>query len=409
MFDFEAERTVIGSTLVWPDRLEGVADDLVAEHFRDPDLGAVWRAVTELVEHGRTVDELAVADRARSYGAEIEVKDLIELMDAAVPPNREHVEIVLRYSAARETMEVYRQGAIELGDGESPYDVAARSAEELDRVGEGVDAEPEAMTLPELVARAADAAPWVIPGLLRTDWRVVVVAAEGSGKSTLLRQLAVGPAQGVHPLTFQPMTPIRTLIVDAENPLAAIAETGAVLDRQARLAAGDAYDPERCKVWSQPGGINLREPGDRAAFVRELRAHRPQLVVMGPVYKLGVREKGEGYEDLADAVLAVLDKLRTRFRFGIVLEHHAPKGRDGHREMSPFGSQRWLAWPELGISLLPPFADDEDDLGDAEDVRVLGRFRGDRLRCAWPDELHRGDGWPWEGVWHGGTPRLVEE
>ena len=34
-----------------------------------------------------------------------------------------------------------------------------------------------------------------------------------------------------------------------------------------------------------------------------------------------------------------------------MLEHHAPKGDGGSREMSPFGSQRWLAWPEIGIGL----------------------------------------------------------
>jgi replicative DNA helicase len=265
------------------------------------------------------------------------------------------------------------------------------------------------MTLPELIAAAEGAAPWVVLGLVRKDWRVVVVGAEGSGKSTFLRQLAVAPAQGFHPLTFKPIPPIRTLIVDAENPLAAIAETGAVLDVQVRLAAGDHYDAERCKVWSQPGGLDLRDPHDRAALVRELRAQKPQLVVMGPIYKLARAEKGEKYEDIADAVLAVLDKLRTRFGFALVLEGHAPKGQGRRREMSPFGSQRWLAWPEIGISMLQGSEDDDEDDELSGDVVRPGRFRGDRLGNWWPDELHRGQAWPWEGVWHhGGTPDLED-
>ena len=47
----------------------------------------------------------------------------------------------------------------------------------------------------------------------------------------------------------------------------------------------------------------------------------------------------------------MLDDLRTRFGFALVLEHHAPKPRGGRRDLLPFGSQRWLARPELGIRL----------------------------------------------------------
>ena len=189
---------------------------------------------------------------------------------------------------------------------------------------------------------------------------------------------------------------MHALVVDAENPRAAIAETGAALDAQARLAAGSDYDPRRCLVWSRPGGLDLREPHDRADFVRELRAARPRLVVAGPVYKLGRRHERESYEDAAEGVLAVLDDLRTRFGFALVLEHHAPKSQGGYRDLVPFGSQRWLAWPELGIGLYP----DTREKGSTD--LIVRRFRGDRIPSDWPDRLCRGQVWPFEGVWRNG-------
>ena len=117
--------------------------------------------------------------------------------------------------------------------------------------------------------------------------------------------------------------------------------------------------------------------------MRELRAQEPQLVVAGPVYKLGRRRQGESYEDAAEGVQQVLDDLRTRFGFALVLEHHAPKGEHGSRELAPFGSQRWLAWPELGLGL-QPYVERDSTRG----LRVQ-RFRGDRMASAWPDRLVR--------------------
>ena len=93
-----------------------------------------------------------------------------------------------------------------------------------------------------------------------------------------------------------------------------------------------------------------------------------------------------------------LDDLRTRFGFALVLEHHAPKGDGGAREMAPFGSQRWLAWPELGLGLYA----EKDNSG----LRVE-RFRGDRMAASWPDKLVRGQAWPFEGVWRPGLKRAA--
>jgi hypothetical protein len=398
-YDPEAERAMVGAAIQWPDRLDGVADDLTGDDFYDLQHRAIWVAVADLIANGSPVDQVTVLDRVGASAA-VGANDLIDLRANALPPLREHADIILRHSAARRARLILAEAEHELKEGVNPFVVAERAAGRLDEVGSmSASGRIEAMTLPDLIASAANAAPWVVHGLLRSDWRAIVVAGEGLGKSTLLRQLAVCAAQGIHPLTCRPMEPIRSLIIDAENPLAAIAETGKRLDEQARRTAGDAFEPERCKVWSRPGGLDLRTPRDRGDLVREIRDQRPQLVVAGPVYKLGRRHEGESYEDAAEGMLAVLDDLRTRFDFALVLEHHAPKPLAGKRDMLPFGSQRWMAWPELGITLK------EKDTGPELE---LGRFRGDRLTAWWPDRLERGTVWPWQGVWDHGVPKIED-
>jgi replicative DNA helicase len=91
-------------------------------------------------------------------------------------------------------------------------------------------------------------------------------------------------------------------------------------------------------------------------------------------------------------VQGILDDLRTRFQFALVAEHHAPQGNNGSRELRPFGSSLWLRWPEFGLR----FRAHPDR---PKQVVLVERWRGDRYRANWPDELHRGPAWPWEGRW----------
>jgi replicative DNA helicase len=388
----EVERAFLAGAIDFPHYLDGITDDLEPEDFADAGCGAAWAAIRELVAEGNGIDRLVALERARRSGAELD-EDTLELPDEPNPPLRSHVEIILRNSAARAVRHSVGEAMGQLADGTDPYEVAQAAARDLDRVGLGASrGAPEALTMPELLLAADAAAPWVIDGLLRVDWRAIVVASEGLGKSTLLRQIGMAPAQGIHPLRLEEMEPIRVLIVDAENPKAAIAETGRRLDDQVRATVGMRYDAERCRIWSRPGGLDLRDARDRADLVREIRHQAPQLVVAGPLYKLGPRRDGESYEEAAEGIQRVLDDLRMRFGFALLLEHHAPKPTKGVRDLLPFGSQRWLAWPELGITLKQYRSSSELE---------LGRFRGDRLAASWPDRLVRGREWPFEGRWEG--------
>jgi hypothetical protein len=110
------------------------------------------------------------------------------------------------------------------------------------------------------------------------------------------------------------------------------------------------------------------------------------------------RKGGESYEDSADEAMAVLDDLRTKYEFAFYMEHHAAEGKQGEgRDLSPMGSQRWMAWPEIGISLYR----DKMDPTTSE----VKRFRGDRLTgVAWPDKIVRNKNMLVDGVWKEGMP-----
>jgi replicative DNA helicase len=233
--------------------------------------------------------------------------------------------------------------------------------------------------------------PWVVPGLARVGWRVMVVASEGVGKTVLFRQIGLAAAQGVHPLHYRPIPPVRVLIVDLENPDDSIIDVCEPIRRQTMAKVQDGYDSDRAWLWHRPGGVNLRKRKDRSELEAVLAHVKPDLVCLGPIYKSYRVEARESDELAASEVMAVFDELRTRYRFALMLEHHAPKGSGGYRDLMPYGSSLWLRWPEIGLKLTPK--DDENR------VMVVGRWRGDRLKNAWPMELERSQPWPWAGIW----------
>jgi len=381
---------------VFSDELPYLLDDLGPDDFYDAGLRRMWHAVGELHREGHVIDVVTIGDFLRRNGSEFDAARALSMMSNSLRPGDDHVAVILRHSVARQVMTLCREGLQSAMDLADPYELADRVSTGLSSIDVPiVVGNRAARTLDDIVASAEDLSPWVVPGLLRQDWRAVIVAGEGRGKSTLLRQIAACAAQGVHPLRHTPTSPISVLIVDLENPAAAIAETGGRLIDQLRVSVRD-YEPARLRVLMRPGGIDLRTRHDRAELERELALQRPQLVVIGPAYKMLHRREqsrgSESYEEATDPVLRVLDDLRTRYSFAVLIEHHAPQGYGSSREMRPYGSQRWLAWPEIGIGLRP----DGDDM-------LLTRWRGDRMAADWPTHIRRNQVWPWTGIWN--TPK----
>ena len=236
-----------------------------------------------------------------------------------------------------------------------------------------------------------DSYDWVIPGLLERGERVIVVAAEGVGKTMLARQVALCAAAGVHPFTYGQMKPVRTLTVDLENPERIIRRASSAIVIQAMKQGHVAriYG----EVLTKPSGMDLLKPEDRLILEEAIERVRPEILVMGPLYKSFVDPGGRTSEAIAVEVAKYLDTIRTVYGCALWLEHHAPLGTTiTTRELRPFGSAVWSRWPEFGISLQP------DPTANEPYVYDVRHFRGARDQRQWPLKIKRGKRFPFEVI-----------
>lgn len=399
--DMEAEESLIGAMLLRRESALEAIDLVEASDFYFPLNGRIFSAIESLIGKGTAIDYVTVASEAGDSG----LVEVLSKLQNNTPSSRN----VSAYAVIVHDKSMTRQLYGELEDlqsslklGSDPYEVASSLDRVVSDVGSPIGDAPQSMTIEELNASISDIADVVIPGLLERDWRTILVAPEGMGKSTLMRAIAMTSAQGIHPFTHNHMKPIRVLIVDLENPKKAIVTTGMKLVGHLKSVLLDDYDPERLRIYRQPQGIDLRKIRDRSNLQREIAFHRPDLVCIGPVIKMYQKKGGESYEDSADAAMHELDELRIKYGFALLLEHHAAKGHQGQRELTPFGSQRWMSWPDAGKSLTP----------DKEDPTILrvSTFRGDRMdSILWPDSIVRDRDWLVRGRWDKDVPSVLRE
>ena len=233
-----------------------------------------------------------------------------------------------------------------------------------------------------------DSYDWLIPGLLERRERVIVVAAEGVGKTMLLRQAAILPAMGVQPFSFQPMPPIRTLSVDLENPERIIRRTSRNIIGAAKSMG---FEPNMdAHLYMKPDGFDLMKMPDRLLLESKIEEVKPDLLLLGPLYKSFIDPGGRTSEAIATEVAKYLDTLRAIYGVALWLEHHAPLGTGTSRDLRPFGSAVWSRWPEFGIALTP------DPTVMGEYVYQVAHFRGARDERHWPATMKRGVKFPFE-------------
>ena len=396
--DLQAERSLIGAMLLNSGAAIAAMEVCKAEDFYSPLHGEIYGTICQLVNNGVDVDSLVVASNMNNSEVMPALMDM--MMETPSYTNaRIYAEIVAKHGTSRRLMYRLLEGVDSLYAGQDPYNEADGVEKFVSTIGMLGSEGPESVTLGELAMNAEELSPVVIPGMLHQEYRTIVVAEEGTGKSLLLRTIAMSAAQGFHPFSHQRIKPIRALVIDLENPTQAILQTAVPYAKVLYDRAPDVYDDERIRFWRRPGGIEIRSLSDKAELQREIAYHRPDLVCIGPIYKMYRRGSGESYEDSADEAMAVLDDLRTKYGFALIMEHHAAKGKQGEkRDLAPMGSQRWMAWPEIGISLYK-------DVQDPTTLHVK-RYRGDRLQGVnWPDRLVRDRTWLLDGVWDSGMPR----
>lgn len=401
--DVTAEQAVLGACLLLgkvPDELE----TLQGPDFYRPAHEQVWHAITWLSQHGRPCDAVAVGNALTDQGVLAGVGGLpyLHTLMAATPvvANAGYYAEILRDKAIR------RHGiSASIANAQDFAQSVDDAVTVLDRAEARLSQAPipqaddgtSLMTFAEFLSQDLPPEEWVIPGLLSQGDRLILTGNEGLGKTTLVRQMAVCIAAGVQPFTGATYQPRTVLYVDCENP------NRLMINRFQAMADAIALHRRRVpegNLWidRQPDGLDLVHNPQAVRWLRRrLVATNPDVLVIGPIYKLhNGTQPGESDETQAKALSATLDRLREEFGCALILEAHSAKGEQGQtRPVTPIGSSLWLRWPEFGYGLRPVPRKDVPP-AQAEQERLC-EFVGWKKRDerAWPRHLMSSGSMPW--------------
>lgn len=252
-------------------------------------------------------------------------------------------------------------------------------------------------TLADLLRSPITDVDWLIPNLVPKSDRILITSDEGAGKSTMLRQFALSLALGIEP--FDPGTvdvrPEKVLLIDAEVSRNQLIKA---LKDMHRFAARHEHAgrPENLIVESRQAGVDLTDPTDQAWLRRLVRDHNPQMIALGPLYRLVSGDIND--EETVRRWQRVLEPF-LELGISIVMEHHAPNASDGggKRFLRPIGSSVIRRWFAQGVGMRPKQCDTHDRLF----CRMCSRrahvemWRGSRDETHWPLELRS----PAESIW----------
>ena len=384
----DAERDVLSSMLNSRAARETALELLLAEDFYEPAHATLFAAISRLVQHGRAVDVATITATLNGQGAWTRESLLSLHQQAPFSYNaRDYCAIVADRAARRLIMQVGARAAEAAADLTVP---TGRTAEEASAaLTDAVMGRVEPVVLWEEFIADPGEPEWLVEGIVARGDRLLLVAREGGVKTTVLRQCAAMFSQGIHPWWERSVPPIRVLFVDCENPAPLSRRMFSRLHATARRASQD-FDPSRLAVMMRPEGIDLTRRPDQAWLYGLCEQHRPDLLLIGPAYKLHDAEE-ESSSDVK-RVLRVLDGLRARHRLALWMETHAPHesfSRGG--VLRPAGSRLWMRWPEFVIGLEPQ--------SPREQYPVELSFpRHARDERGWPRLIHRvesPEGWLW--------------
>lgn len=400
--DLHAEMSVLGACMLSPRACREVLDILNPTAFYRPAHTVILNAVGRMHAHGQPVDPITLAKHLADSGELVAAggTDYLYRIIAAVPTAANgpyYADIVQDRSLRRDLIGLgtrlvdwaYNTD----GDTTEIIERAVTQARELRDRGQAAEDTPVHDVHDFLAIEDADH-DWILPGLLEHHDRVVWTAAEGGGKSVLQRQLAVTAAAGILPFNHETnaLGPQKVLVLDCENS-----------DRQTRrhyrqlmnVAERNRTPVKRGQLHIdvRPEGVDLTRADGRAWLMRRVEAVMPDLLIVGPIYRLHNGDPNS--EEHARKVTVVLDEARSTARCALSMEAHSPQGNGfGPRALRPVGSSLWLRWPEFGMGLRPV----EDERSAREDrARRIVSWRGARDERQWPQFLAQGwkDSWPW--------------
>ena len=384
----DEELDLVGAAILQPELATSIT--LPASDFADPRLGAMWAAIGTIHAAGHAVDPLRIVDETKSHGTRITHAMVVDLVGRGMVVDADYYAERIRDAARRRRLRESLIQALQKVNQDIAVESIVSGITSGLEVASPLEREVEkTMTLTEFIGQDLPPEEWVIPGLLTKGDRLVLTGVEGGGKSQLMRQIGICAAGGRHPFTLDAMEPRRVLYIDCENPLSIMVKTMARIERPLRQQGVDFAD----RMWIKrfPQGIDLSTDTDRLMLHALCRMFRPDVLMLGPVYKLCQARGLKSDEDIARLVTMALDGLREEFGFALILEHHSPHGQNGiERGVRPIGSSLWLRWPEFGYGLRPSAKADPG-------VRLVDfiPWRGARDQRDWPRQLVQGSTLPW--------------
>lgn len=400
--DVLAEQAALGACLLDTAARKLVLNLVNPAAFYQPRHTLIFNAIAELDQAGGNVDQITLgkhlADRGDidKIGGQIYLWELVRAVPTAAN-GPYYAEIVQDRGLRRALIELGTR-LVQMGfspDGETTeiIEQAVAMAREIRDQGR----QNEDLPIEDILdfVQHEDVYDWIVPDLLERQDRLILTASEGGGKSTLLRQFAVTLAAGLHPFRVSDIIdPARVLVLDCENSAASSRRKYRPL-----LAAAESVEqPVRrgqFHIECKPAGIDLTRAQDRAWLMRRVEKVQPDVLIVGPVYRLHAGDPNS--EELARKVSVVIDEARATAGCAVLMEAHSPhqNGFAAHRPLRPLGSSLWLRWPEFGFGLRP--VEDEKSASNADGCR--GRrvipWRGQRDERDWPRFIKAGEKWPW--------------
>lgn len=382
-YDETAEKALLGAALYDP-RVTA-ATRLTGDEFYQLVHGETWDAIHAVHAQGLTPDAATVLPRIPPGQRQHAAGLLLDVVGLGVAANADAYATTIRDRAERRRIASVLDGARQRLD--QPDTAADDTIAYLERhvtTGGALDQAAETLwTMDEFLDRDMPDVSWVIPGLLAEGERLILTGTEGMGKSILMRQLGVMVSAGLDPFSLAAVPGKRVLFVDCENPERIMMSRLGEL----RQVCRNRHSNPGMYLRRYPQGLDLASPRDRMELHHLCTIVRPELLLIGPVYKLYVGGAGAREEDLARQVTVVLDGLREEFGFALILEHHSPHAAPGaeQRSVRPIGSSLWMRWPEFGMGIRPRRGTKPVD----RQGEVI-QWRGPRDERPWPKDLDAG-------------------
>lgn len=408
--DLDAEQSVLGGMLLSRSVIPEVSQILTSgTEFYKPAHETIYDAILTVYARGvekpdpiTVAAELTKRGDINRIGGPGYLHNLVQTVPTAANAPY-YAEVVAECAAARGGIEEATRTiqALYAREGEAT-EILEDGVERLRAVRDRgmASSDKPSKTLRTFLDETDDEPEWVIPGVLALWDRLIVTAPEGGGKSLFNRQLLARTAAGLHPWKKARIQPKRVLLVDVENSESQVRPWLRKMHKAACEELEGAADNllDNFVVEVIPQGLDLRHAGDRARLLRLIERNTPDMIAIGPLYKLASGNPND--EEVARELMSALEAARVAANgAAMLIEAHSPhrSGGERKRDFRPIGSSLWLRWPEYGFALAPVSSKDVA-FAEEEGLVEWQPWRGSRTERDWPSAFMRGASWPWQAA-----------